>query len=306
VTPTVTIVMPAFNHLEYLRAAVASVYAQSFDDWELIVVDDGSNEQTRRFLAKPEDARMSVLFSSHTGRPAVVRNRGIARARGRYIAFLDSDDQWAADKLRRQLALMASTPARRWSYTAVRRIDAGGHAAGVSQWAPYSGAILEEILQLDAKIATPTVIADVRLIRELGGFDETMQFSEDYDLWARMAMRSEASVDPAPLSDVRAHAGRFTLDRVGGERGWVSFYTKMERLVPTERLRTVCRHLKRERLLQLAAQQARIGDWRGMRYTLAAAANSRAWSPRGWLRVAKSAVLFKRPDVLRGPLGSER
>ncbi len=124
--PIVTVVMPTFNRLEYLRAAVASVYAQTFEDWELIVIDDGSDDETRRFLRSPPDPRMSVIFHSHTGVPAAIRNRGIARARGRYVAFLDSDDLWAAEKLQRQLALMESEPARRWSYTAVRRIDADG------------------------------------------------------------------------------------------------------------------------------------------------------------------------------------
>jgi glycosyltransferase involved in cell wall biosynthesis len=298
VTPTVTVVMPTFNHLEYLRVAVASVYAQTFDDWELVIVDDGSDEETRRFLRAPHDSRMRVVFGSHTGVPAVVRNRGIAEARGRYVAFLDSDDQWAADKLRRQLALMAATPARRWSYTAVRKIDIEGRSEDVQSWAPHSGSILEQILRLDAKIATPTVVADVSLVRELGGFDERMRFIEDYDLWARLAMRSEVSADATPLSDIRNHPGRFTSDLVGGERGWVGFYAKMEKLVPTRRLRELCRRQKRERFLQLAAQQARVRDWGGMARTLAAAALVRAWSPGGWLHVARVAARSGRHEGL--------
>ena len=87
--PIVSVVMPTFNRLPYVRDAVASVYAQTLGQRELIVADDGSGEETRRFLASAPDARMNVLFHEHTGIPAAARNRAIARARGRYVAFLD-------------------------------------------------------------------------------------------------------------------------------------------------------------------------------------------------------------------------
>jgi len=291
--PLVSVVMPTFNRLEYVRAAVASVYAQTFAAWELIVVDDGSGDETHRFLRDTPDERMSVVFHPHTGVPALVRNRGIALARGRYVAFLDSDDRWAPEKLEHQLALMESMPARRWSYTAVRRIDAGGleiHSRSVP-WVPYAGSILEQVLRIDAQIATPTVMAELAFVREVGGFDESMRFVEDYDLWGRMALRSEAAVDSTPLADVRSHLKHFTSDRAGNLAGWATLYAKMEKLVPTRRLRTLCRKRKREHLLSLAAQQARSRDWAGMRQTVGAAARAGAANPLGWLRIARAAAL---------------
>jgi len=306
--PIITVVMPTFNRLEFLRVAVASVYAQIMEDWELIVVDDGSDERTREFLRNPPDSRMSVVFHPHTGVPAIIRNIGIARARGRYVAFLDSDDQWAADKLKLQLELMESEPARRWSYTALRRIDADGRVMNVRPipWVPYSGPILEPILRMEATIATPTVMANLSLLRELGGFDEKMRFIEDYDLWARLALRSEASCDGRELVDVRAHAEQFWLDRTGGLGGLVSFYAKMEGLVPTLRLRSLCRRRKRDKLLSLAAQHARVRDWAGMRRTLVAAVQAHAWGPRGWLRVAKAVALSSRYQEPRSPTRGEQ
>ena len=292
-TPTVSVVMPTFNRAEYLRDAIASVRAQTFEDWELIVVDDGSGDETRALLQSERDRRVTVVFCTHTGNPGVVRNRGIALARGKYVAFLDSDDRWREDKLKRQLAVMASAPARRWSYTAVRRIDGAGGAfahAG-APWVPCSGAILEQVLSISAQIATPTVMAEVAFVRELGGFDERLKFSEDYDLWARMALHSEVSVDAEPSADVRSHDEHFTLDRSGKLGGWAVFYAKMEGLVPSPALRTLCRRQRREYVLLLAAQKARVRDWVGMRSALGAAVAARAWSPRGWLRVAKAAAL---------------
>lgn len=294
--PTVSVVMPTFNRVEYLQAAIASVYAQTFRDWELIVVDDGSDEQTLNFLRSRRDPRTTLLCGAHTGNPAVVRNQGLEVARGRYAAFLDSDDRWREDKLERQVALLESAPARRWSYTAVRRIDGGGRVFARSgvPWVPYSGAILEQVLRIDAQIATPAVMAELAFVRELGGFDEQLRFSEDYDLWARMALRSEVSVDREATADVRSHAEHFTFDRAGKLGGWDAFYAKMEGLVPTPELRVLCRRQRREYVLLLAAQQARAGDWVGMRHSLRTAVESQAWSPRGWLRVAKAAALPNR------------
>jgi glycosyltransferase involved in cell wall biosynthesis len=292
-TPIVTVVMPTFDRLHYVREAISSVYAQTLEAWELIVVDDGSGEPTRHYLASPPDSRMSVLFHSHTGKPSVARNRGIEHAHGRYVAFLDSDDRWAPDKLQRQLELMASSPARRGSYTAVRRIDGDGHEihARSVPWVAHSGSVIEQVLRVDAQIATPTVMAELEFVRELGGFDESMRFVEDYDLWSRMALRSEVAVDAAPLTDVRSHEHHFTSDRIGNLAGWASLYAKMEEHVGTPRLRTLCRERKRDYLLMLAAAQGRAGDWSGLRRTAAAAARAFALSPRGWLRIAHSAAL---------------
>ncbi len=83
-------------------------------------------------------------------------------------------------------------------------------------------------------------------MRELGGFDEKMRFVEDYDLWSRMALQSEVAVETTPLADVRSHAEHFTSDRVGNLSGWASLYEKMETLVPTRRLRALCRERKGE------------------------------------------------------------
>jgi glycosyltransferase involved in cell wall biosynthesis len=296
--PLVSVVMPTFDRIEYARAALASVYAQTVADWELIVVDDGSTLEMRQFLAAETDPRTTVVLHAHTGIPAVLRNVGIARARGKYVAFLDSDDRWASDKLRRQLALLTADPERRWSYTAVRRIDGAGREILERHvpWVPHEGSIVEQVLRVDAQIAMPAVMAETAFVRDLGGFDESMRFAEDYDLWARMALRSAVAVDSAPLADVRSHAEHFTADRSGNLAGWAKLYTKLEHLVPTPRLRTLCRKRKRDFLLLLAAEHARARDWSGMRFAAGAAARAGAASPRGWLRVVRAAAW---PPIVR-------
>ncbi|MDH3490649.1 MAG: glycosyltransferase [Gammaproteobacteria bacterium] len=297
--PLVSIVLPVFNRLGYVRVALASVYAQTFENWELIIIDDGSDEETRQFLEKQADSRTKVLFREHSGVPAVVRNVGIARACGKYVAFLDSDDVWAADKLQVQLTLMETAPTRQWSYTAVRKIDADGRVLDDAQfepWAGYSGSVVEELLRFEASVAMPTVIAELALVRDVGGFDETMKFAEDYDLWLRLAMRSEVSVTSKPLADVRSHPQRFSADSIGGLEGWQRLFEKMQELMPIPDLRRLCRRRAGEQALLLAAHHARASRWTSMQRSLLTAARARVWSLPGWLRVGKAAVSSRRRD----------
>src|SRR5580698_5420059 len=118
--PVVSIILPTFERLQYLRATVASVYRQTVQDWELIVADDGSETETRAYLRTLEaDSRVKLLWLEHTGIPAIVRNAALHAARGEYVAFLDSDDLWTPEKLSQQLALLRSRPGCGWCYTAV-------------------------------------------------------------------------------------------------------------------------------------------------------------------------------------------
>src|SRR5687768_13275178 len=110
VVPEVSVVLSTFNRLNYLRESVDSVCAQSFRDWELIIADDGSAEATTDFLSTLADPRIKVLLLQHSGNPATVRNAAIREARGRFVAFIDSDDLWLPLKLERQLAAMAVHP----------------------------------------------------------------------------------------------------------------------------------------------------------------------------------------------------
>ena len=123
----ISIILPTFNRLEYLRLTLESVFAQTFEDWELIVADDGSDVATREYLGALAGAhRIKRVWLSHTGNPAAVRNAALREARGDYVAFLDSDDLWAPRKLESQMALLRQRRGRQWSYTAFTRVDRRG------------------------------------------------------------------------------------------------------------------------------------------------------------------------------------
>jgi glycosyltransferase involved in cell wall biosynthesis len=210
----VSVILPTFNRLQFLRPAVDSVFAQTYTDWELIVADDGSNDETRLYLgALAMRPRVTLVSLPHSGVPAIVRNAALGRASGMYVAFLDSDDVWIPQKLERQVAALRRAAGRRWSYTACIRIDETGaecHIAGTRPWRPHTGDIFEQLLTFDAAVGTPTVMVERSLLTEVGGFDEQQIMYEDYELWLRLASRSDVELVDERLTGVRSHAQHFT------------------------------------------------------------------------------------------------
>jgi glycosyltransferase involved in cell wall biosynthesis len=209
VRPLVSIVMPTYDRLQYLPAAVESIFAQTLRDWELIIADDGSGEPTLDYLATLErDERVRVLRRKHVGIPGAVRNAGIAEARAPLVAFMDSDDVWPRTKLEKQLAQMRARPACRWSYTGFLIVDANDvpfPSEARRLWTPHSGEIFEQVVRGTASIRTSAVVASAELLRDIGGFDERIDCAEDCDLYTRLALRSPACVVDEPLVRMRRH-----------------------------------------------------------------------------------------------------
>src|SRR5919205_1811549 len=211
--PLVSVIIPTFNRAAYLQEAVRSVFAQTYSTWELIVVDDGSSDDTLAMLSALAAPRLRVIAHARCHNPARLRNAGLRAAQGTYVAFLDSDDLWSPEKLSVQMADLLAHPPARWSYTKVRIIDAHGTelpAEMFERWEPRGGSIFEALLLHEAKIACPSVLAERRLLAEVNGFDESMRFCEDYELWLRLSRRASVRAVSVPLVAVRTHAGSGT------------------------------------------------------------------------------------------------
>ena len=208
-SPTVSVVMPTFNRLEFLPAAVASVRAQTFRDWELIIADDGSHGPTLEYLGTLcAGEGIRVLRLPHSGRPAVARNAALRQASGRYVAFLDSDDLWLPEKLHRQISSLQGQPLRRWSCTHFATINGSGaivHAGPRHAHQPKSGWTREALLRSEISIALPSVLVARAMLEELGSFDERLQMCEDSELWFRLAAVSELDVVAETLTLIRRH-----------------------------------------------------------------------------------------------------
>lgn len=290
----VSVVLPTFNRLRFLQPAIESLRAQTFTDWELIVADDGSDLETRQYLQTlTSHPRVSVVWLPHTGRPAIVRNAALRRAAGEYVAFLDSDDLWRPTKLERQLETLRTRVSCRWCYTGFLRVDARGNPlpeeARRPWWVPYEGDIFEQVATGRAAIRTPSVLATRQLIAQAGGFDEAMLSAEDYDLWLRLALYSEAAIVDEPLVHVRYHDENHTREWESAFVGRDRSLSVRQQLVDAER-RSLLRKERMRNALQHAATHAERGGQARMLRVLCASFPFCWTYPQWWLGALKAVL----------------
>lgn len=293
----VSVVLPTFNRLRFLRPTVESVYAQTFADWELIIADDGSDAETRQYLESlAGDARVVVVWLPHTGRPSIVRNAALVRAGGEYVAFLDSDDLWGTRKLERQIQTLRARVNCQWSYTAFLQVDGSGNPLpeeAQRPWIPHEGDIFEQLVTGRAQIRTPSVLATRQLIAQAGGFDEGLLSGEDFDLWLRLSLHSEVAIVDEPLLYVRRHPDSHSSDWESAFVGRDRSLSRRQQLVDAGR-RSLLQEERVRNALKLAATHAELGArdrmlralWDSLPYS---------WSyPRWWLSGLKTLL---RPNL---------
>jgi glycosyltransferase involved in cell wall biosynthesis len=194
--PLVSVIIPTYNRAWVLREAIDSVLAQEFKDFELIVVDDGSTDNTGEILDSYEQDIL-VLRQSNKGVSAA-RNRGIDAAEGRLIAFLDSDDLWLPRKLSSQVDFFNSNPAAVINQTEEIWVRNGVRVNPKTRHHKFSGMIFERSLAL-CLVSPSAVMIKKNLFSEVGVFDENLPACEDYDLWLRISCRYPVHLIETPL-----------------------------------------------------------------------------------------------------------
>lgn len=195
--PLVGVVIPTYNRADLVLRAVRSVLGQTWRDLDLVVVDDGSTDGTVDRLAAIDDPRLRVIAQANGG-VARARNRGLAEARGDWVAFLDSDDRWHPEKLARQMAVMLTAPARTgFCHTGLEIVLADGL---VEAPATAEGRIFEACL-LDNPVRAPTSSGVVRreAVDAVGGFDPALPAIEDWDWLQRLARLYDVAAVAEPL-----------------------------------------------------------------------------------------------------------
>ena len=195
-TPGVSVIIPTYNRRAMLLEAIDSVLAQSTRAFELIVIDDGSNDGTAEHLKSLGD-NMRTARLEHCG-PAAARNRGVAMANAPLIAFLDSDDLWAPTKLERQLDFMRANPDCAILQTSEIWIRDGRRVNPGIRHRKRAGDIFVDSLRT-CLISMSATMMRADLFRSFGGFDEVMTAAEDYDLWVRILIDHEAGLLDEPL-----------------------------------------------------------------------------------------------------------
>lgn len=210
--PLVTVIIPTYNRAAWVKEAVASVLAQTYRDYELIVVDDGSTDGTLEAMASLE-GHLQVLRRRQQRGVSAARNLGAASARGTWLAFLDSDDLWLPHKLARQMDYARTRPNLLICQTEEIWVRNGVRVNPPDTHRKVAGDIFLQSLER-CLVSPSAVMLHRRLFEEIGGFDETLPAAEDYDLWLRVAWRYPVGLVPEPLLIKRGgHADQLSRQR---------------------------------------------------------------------------------------------
>ena len=269
--PEVSVIIPTYNRAGMLAEAINSVLGQSFRDLELIVMDDGSTDGTQALLCQWA-GRIETLRTGRHGVSAA-RNAGAARARGRWLAFLDSDDLWLPEKLELQLAAHHAAPELLCSHTAEIWVRRGVRVNPMRKHARQGGWIFEHCLPM-CRISPSSVLIDRWLFQRLGGFDRRFRVCEDYELWLRLTALFPVLYLDRPLVIKRGgHADQLSASHWGFDRFRVRALVKIlgTDLKPTFRLAALRELSRKARILFegcrkrgkniQASRYARLAEW---------------------------------------------
>ena len=182
----VSVVVPTYNRAYRLEETLRSVVNQTYQDFELIVVDDGSTDDTSKVMQSFPGAQ--YIFMEENSGVSSARNKGLAHAKGRYICFLDSDDLWDEKKLQVQVQWMEENPDCQVCYTDEVWIRGGVRVNPMNKHRKYSGDIFRYCLPLCIVSPSSAMLRGV-IFDDIGNFDESLPVCEDYDLWLRIAMK---------------------------------------------------------------------------------------------------------------------
>lgn len=212
----VSVVIPVYNREATIKRAVDSVLCQTYSDIEVIVVDDGSTDHTVRIVSEYQDRRVRIICQKERGGANKARNAGIANARGEYIAFQDSDDEWFPDKLRSQIDLMEREKFNA-CYCAHNLIESGREIVTIPpdyQDIDKYQVHLQDILRQYNVIGTPTLVIRHELLRRFGTqyFDEDMFRMQDYDFVIRIIKATEIGYVNRVLVNLYRVEGSITAD----------------------------------------------------------------------------------------------
>lgn len=199
--PKISVIIPTYNRADLLPGAVESVLNQTFADFELLIVDDGSTDNTKAVVGGliKRDSRIKYLRQNHSGAPARPTNAGIRKAGGKYVAFLDDDDEWLPGKLKSQAALFSRFGKLGLVGCALEIVFEGGDFIRVG-YSEQPKNYLTDLLRQNFLYSASSVMADKIVFFRAGMFDEALKNGQDWDMWIRIA---EAGYDFAFVPEVQ-------------------------------------------------------------------------------------------------------
>ncbi len=213
-SPLVSVIIPTHNRVDLLKETLFSILNQTFSDFELIVVSDGSNDGTDEMVTKIKDSRVSLIQQNKSGQPAKPRNRGISASKGKYVALCDDDDIWEPNKLEVQVKTMEDSPLIDMSYTNGRVLKNGIlFEAALNRRKVFDNHFNE--LLYGNFIPNSSVLIRRTVFDKIGLINISDEFRgiEDYEFWFRIARNCKLEYIDLPLIQYRVHADNITYSR---------------------------------------------------------------------------------------------
>lgn len=211
--PKVSICIPTYNRKNYLRQTLDSVYAQTYKDYEVVVVDDGSVDGTGEMIKKAAYPNLRYCWQGNTG-DAAARNKLINLAQGQFITFIDSDDLLMTDAVERMIKVMQAEGENVIVYGPYLRIDENGRVFGRCDRKLHSGFITTQLFK-NILVHSCGSMFPKRVLQEAGGFDESLKICSDYNLWLRLSLKYRFVALSEPTFKRRRHTGN--LSKVSAE-----------------------------------------------------------------------------------------
>jgi len=204
--PKVAVIIPTCNRSAYLKRAIESVCAQTYTDYEVIVVDDASTDDTAEVVAQFRDKPIKYIRHAENKGGSAARNTGITHSQSEYIAFLDDDDEWLPEKLARQVAVLdCGDKSVGGVCTGHFKVDDKSGAI-IGEWIPLQKENLsKEILKSNCLSTTSSLLFKRKVFEMVGLFDEKLKSFQDYDMWLRIAATYEFIALDGPLVNYYLH-----------------------------------------------------------------------------------------------------
>lgn len=236
----VSIIIPTYNAGQYIREALSSALSQNYQNFEIIVIDDGSTDDTEEIIKKYfiKD-NIHYIQTKHSGLASMARNTGLKASKGHYIAFLDADDTWTPDKLKLQIELFDEATALVYSDGEIigQSKKNGQKYSDLVKF--YKGHVFHKLI-LKNFIATSSVVVKKSALDELGMFSENpkLRVGEDYDLWLRIAQKYKIKYSPKILFSYRIHPDSVTKNKTKAYKNISYLYKKWlkKNLSPKEKI----------------------------------------------------------------------
>lgn len=204
--PLISVIIPAYNSEKTIRETIESVIQQTFDDWELIVINDGSQDRTVEIVSQIKDSRIKLFYYQNAGVSAS-RNRGFDKSVGEFISFLDADDIWTPDKLESQLNALHSHPEAAVAYSWTDYINESGHFLYPGQQATLNGNVYRQMLVRFFLESGSNMLVRREAFLKVGGFKERLFMGEDWECCISLAKEYEFVVVPRPQILYRQFTG---------------------------------------------------------------------------------------------------